>query len=100
MPGASSSNDCSSWASACDLQTALTWPPDWPSGKIIRLSGGVYTPHANNRSISFEITQNNNGVALYGGYVGGVGGNANNRDPGVYKTILSGNIDDLGTNGR
>jgi hypothetical protein len=93
------SGDCLSWASACELQTALEGAK---AGDEIWVAGGVYTPtaktpQADPRNATFQLM---NGVALYGGFAG----NETSRDERNWEeniTILSGDIDgnDITENG-
>ncbi len=57
--------DCSSWALACDLQTALRFAN---SGDQIWVRQGVHKPATTaDRNASFALK---NGVAIYGGFAG------------------------------
>jgi fibronectin type 3 domain-containing protein/5-hydroxyisourate hydrolase-like protein (transthyretin family) len=79
--------DGSSWAEAFkDLQDALDVAV---SGDQIWVAAGNYTPTAPNgdRTISFELK---NGVEIYGGFP--EKGDWENRDPELYETILSGDL--------
>ena len=81
--------DGSSWADAfTDLQAALAVATD---GDEVLVAEGTYTPHADDRSVSFALA----GVTVRGGYaIGGAAG----PDPAAYPTILSGDLagDDAG----
>jgi hypothetical protein len=65
-PAASGSGDCSNWANACTLQTALTGAV---SGDEIWVMAGLHKPTTDlsSRSATFTLK---NGVALYGGFAG------------------------------
>src|SRR5512139_379990 len=64
-PAAEGAGDCSSWANACTLQTALT---NAVSGDEVWMMEGVYKPTtAGDRAISFQLVS---GVAVYGGFSG------------------------------
>ncbi len=87
-PAASGTGDCSSWANACTLQTAL--------GKAIVedeiwAAAGVYKPTTNpaDRNAAFRLR---GGVAIYGGFAG-TETMRNQRNPTANLTILSGDID-------
>lgn len=85
---ATGSNDGTSWANAYkDLQTALA---NSVSGTDLWIAEGRYTPHATDRTKSFELK---NGVSLYGGFpTGGGDGTIAARFPARHPTILTGNI--------
>ncbi len=86
-PTARGSGNCSSWANACTLQTALAQAV---SGDEIWVKAGVHYPGAaGNRSATFTLK---NGVALYGGFAGTETAR-DQRDWQANKTILSGDID-------
>ena len=96
-PGALQTNTCLSWAQACDLQSALTWPVDTAPGEVW-VARGVYVPTAGlpgggPRSKTFLLP---NGVSVYGGFVG-TETDRSERDPRQNVTVLSG---DLGTVGE
>ena len=82
--------DCSSWANACDLQTALTGAA---SGDQIWVAAGVYKPGAA-RTDTFQLKT---GVAVYGGFAG-TETLLSERNPAANVTILSGDIDSNDTN--
>ncbi|HHY55949.1 MAG TPA: hypothetical protein GYA08_10985, partial [Chloroflexi bacterium] len=92
-PSAQGSGDCSSWANACTLQTALAQAV---SGDEIWVKAGAHYPGA--RSATFTLK---NGVSLYGGFAGTETAR-DQRDWQVNKTILSGDIDqnDINTDGN
>lgn len=85
-------NDGTSWSNAyTDLQSALANA----ACETVEVARGVYTPTATtDRTVSFKIRP---GLGVYGGYAG----TGSQRDPVVYPTVLSGDIDDndVGTNG-
>jgi hypothetical protein len=84
-PGAT--GGCSSWADACELQTALGLAG---SGDQIWVATGVYTPgSAGNRLATFPLQ---GGVALYGGFAG-TETSLEDRDWVANPTTLSGDID-------
>ncbi len=89
-PMAQGNGDCSDWANACTLQTALA---NAISGDEIWVKAGVHIPDPTGlvdpREASFNLKD---GVALYGGFAG----NENNRDERNWEaniTVLSGDID-------
>jgi LPXTG-site transpeptidase (sortase) family protein len=91
-PSAVGSGDCSSWANACTLQTALSVAV---SGDQIWVKAGVYYPGAaGDRTATFTLR---NGVALYGGFAG-TETLLSQRNWSTNKTILSGDIDQNDTN--
>lgn len=91
-PTAQGSGNCSNWANACTLQTALTTAI---SGDEIWVKAGVYYPGAaGNRTATFTLK---NGVALYGGFAG-TESSRDGRDWQANKTILSGDVDGNDTN--
>jgi len=65
-PTATGTGDCSSWANACTLQTALTGAA---SGDEIWAAAGVYKPTmlSTDRAATFQLKD---GVAIYGGFYG------------------------------
>lgn len=91
------SSDCSSWANACNLQTALDQAI---SGDEIWVQAGVHKPTSdpNDRTAVFALKT---GVALYGGFSGDET-NLEQRNWLANITILSGDIDsnDLNTDGN
>jgi hypothetical protein len=85
IPGGT--GDCSSWADACDLQSALT---SALSGDEIWAAAGTYKPTSDtDRTVSFVLK---NGVEIYGGFAGTETARSQ-RDPATNVTILSGDID-------
>jgi len=78
--------DCSSWANACNLQSALGAAS---SGDEIWVMAGTYIPTSGtDRAISFQLV---NAVAIYGGFAGTETARSQ-RDPEANLTILSGEI--------
>ncbi len=95
-PTAQGSGDCSSWANACPLQTALAQAI---AGDEIWVQAGVHYPGAaGNRTATFSLK---NGVAIYGGFAGTETAR-DQRDWQAHPTILSGDIDhnDINTDGN
>jgi hypothetical protein len=86
-PTAQGAANCSSWANACTLQTALD---SAVSGDEIWAKMGVYYPGPSG-STSSTFTMKN-GVAVYGGF-NGTETSRDQRDWQTNKTILSGDID-------
>ena len=85
IPGGT--GDCSSWANACTLQTALTGAA---SGNEIWVAAGTHKPTAGaDRTATFQLM---NSVALYGGFAGTETSRIE-RNPALNVTILSGDID-------
>ncbi|MFC2031082.1 hypothetical protein ACFLWA_10175 [Chloroflexota bacterium] len=82
-PGGSS--DCSSWPSACDLQTALATALVHDE---IWVAEGVHTPGTSR----FDTFQLITGVAVYGGFAG-TETSRDQRDWRAHATILSGDLD-------
>lgn len=91
-PTAKGTGDCSSWANACTLQTALTGAI---AGDEIWVMAGVHKPTtvSTERDASFELI---NEVAIYGGFAGTETAR-DQRDPTTNITVLSGDIDDNDT---
>jgi hypothetical protein len=87
-PAASGSNDCSSWANACTLQSALG---SATSGNQIWVAAGLHKPTTSttDRAATFQLKS---GVAVYGGFDGSETA-LSQRDPSEHVTILSGDID-------
>lgn len=86
-PTARGKGDCSEWANACTLQTALDQAQ---SGDEIWVRAGVHKPTTdNNPNISFVLKD---GVALYGGFAG-TETSRDARDWVANPTVLSGDID-------
>jgi hypothetical protein len=84
----SGTGNCSSWADACILQTALTGAG---SGDEIWVAAGVYKPTTDpaNRVANFHLKS---GLAAYGGFTG-TETIRDQRNPAINITILSGDID-------
>ena len=82
---ATGSEDCSSWANACTLQTAISLSL---SGDKIWVQAGTHIPDPTDRAISFNLK---NGVAIFGGF-NGTETQRNQRNPAVNVTILSGDL--------
>lgn len=86
-PTAGGSGDCSSWANACTLQTALLNASD---GDQIWVQMGLHKPTTTaDRTIAFELPT---GVAVYGGFAG-TETQLEQRDWQENLTVLSGDID-------
>ncbi len=85
---ATGNNDGSDWENAyTDLQDALAMGDNFD----VHIAQGTYKPTTNTaRGIAFEMPQ---GIELLGGYPSGGG----ERNPALYPTILSGDIDNDGT---
>ncbi len=89
-PGAS--GDCSSWANACELQTAIAAAE---ASDQIWVAAGTYKPTTgSDRSISFQLKT---GVAIYGGFAG-TESSLSQRDWESNLTTLSGDIGTQGDN--
>jgi hypothetical protein len=93
-------NDGSSWTNAYKyLQDALADAASDPNVNEIRVAQGTYRPDettsdpngTGNRIATFNLI---NGVALRGGYAGVTEVDPNKRDIDLYKTILSGDLND------
>jgi hypothetical protein len=85
--GTIGSGDCSDWANACQLQTALFTAQ---AGAEIWVASGVYTP-GTTVTATFNLTA---GVTLYGGFPSSGNPGWNDRDWATQITVLSGDIDD------
>ena len=84
--------DCSSWANACTLQTALTAAA---SGEEIWVAAGAHKPTTgSDRTATFQLKDN---VAIYGGFAGTETAR-DQRNFEAYVTILTGDLngDDVG----
>ena len=92
-PAAGGSGDCSSWANACTLQTALAAAD---SGDEIWVRAGVHKPTSDpdDRAAVFALKS---GVGVYGGFAGAED-SREQRDWQANPTILSGDIDSNDTN--
>jgi len=85
-PTASGTGDCSNWANACALQTALTGAI---SGQEIWAAAGTHKPTTGtDRAATFQLK---NGVPLYGGFAGTETARSQ-RNPALNVTTLSGEI--------
>jgi len=84
---AAGANNGANWDDAyTSLQDALAVAQ---AGKNIAVAQGTYKPtESRERTATFQLI---NGVAIYGGYPAG-GGAWAERNPGLYQTILSGDI--------
>ena len=79
--------NCSTWANACTLQTALTGAT---IGDEIWVAAGAYKPTSGtDRTATFQLKS---GVAVYGGFAGTETAR-DQRNPAINITILSGDID-------
>ncbi|MBI5293979.1 MAG: S-layer homology domain-containing protein [Chloroflexi bacterium] len=87
-PVASGLGNCSSWANACTLQTALT---NAPRDTEIWAAMGTHRPTTStvNRDATFQLKDS---VAVYGGFKG-TETTRDQRDPAANVTVLSGDID-------
>ncbi|MBN1180204.1 MAG: DUF11 domain-containing protein [Anaerolineae bacterium] len=95
-PTAQGSGDCSSWANACTLQTALG---NAASDDEIWVQAGVHKPTVTtDRTISFTL---DSGAYIFGGF-DGTETSLDQRDWQANVTILSGDIDnnDVNTDGN
>ncbi|PEN04737.1 hypothetical protein CRI93_14745, partial [Longimonas halophila] len=93
-------DDGSSWTDAyTTLQDALASATGTDE---IWMAAGTYYPDEgtgvtnDDRTASFTVTGNQNGLAIYGGFAGGESAREQ-RDPDANETILSGDIDGDGT---
>ncbi len=85
VPIAQGSGNCSSWANACTLQTALAQAQ---SGDEIWVKAGVHYP-GTLVTATFVLTNN---VAVYGGFAG-TENSRNQRNWQTAITVLSGDVD-------
>lgn len=91
-PSVTGTGDCSSWANACTLQTALGVAT---SGDEIWVGAGTHKPTAgSDRSATFQLK---NGVGVYGGFAMTVQLRSQ-RNWTVNITVLSGDIGTAGSN--
>jgi predicted outer membrane repeat protein len=91
IPTGLTSGACESWATACELQYALSTAI---FGQEIWAAAGIYHPGATGeRTATFQLK---NGVALYGGFAG----TESSRDARNWNTNLSILSGDLNDNGR
>jgi parallel beta-helix repeat protein len=97
---ANGANNGTSWADAYNyLQDALTDANSNGDVNEIWVAAGIYTPDSNSanpngsgdRTATFQLL---NDVAIYGGFPPGPDPNWKDRDPNIYETILSGDLDD------
>jgi predicted outer membrane repeat protein len=90
-PSATGTGDCSSWANACTLQTALAAAV---SGNEIWVMAGTHKPTTGiGRGFTFQLVT---GVAVYGGFTGTETAlSERDPNPATNGTILSGNINIL-----
>jgi hypothetical protein len=85
-PIAINAGNCTSWANACALQTALS---SAVSGDEIWVAAGTYKPTTGtDRNATFQLKT---GVAIYGGFAGAET-TRDQRDPVTNPTILSGDL--------
>lgn len=89
-PTAVGAGDCSSWANACTLQSALAAASD---GQIWARAGLYKPAAAGARDASFALKNN---VALFGGFAGTETA-LGQRNPTTNLTVLSGDIDNNDT---
>ena len=90
QPSGLTSGVCISWASACELQYALSLAV---SGDEIWVATGMYYPTGEiDRSISFVLRNN---ISIFGGF-SGTETLRSQRDPVVNVTTLSGDINTVG----
>ncbi len=100
-PDGVSTNDCFSWATACDMQTALENGDDYPIDEIW-VAAGTYKPSKDKydlssgsaREYTFKLRE---GVGLYGGFAGDEI-DRSQRDLVANPTILSGDLGVTGNN--
>ena len=85
VPGGAGTADCSNWANACTLQSALGTAT---SGDQVWVDKGVYTP-GTHQGDTFTIPP---GAAVYGGFAGTETA-LFERNPVANVTVLSGDID-------
>ncbi len=85
QPTPAGAKDCTTWANACSLAAALNYASN---GDQIWVAAGTHTPHASDRSATFQLK---NGVAIYGGF-NGTETQLNQRSPLANLTILSGDL--------
>ncbi len=91
-PAAAGTEDCSSFADACTLQTALGGAA---SGDQVWVKAGVYLPGAL-QSDTFAVPS---GVSVYGGFAGTEGpSDFGLRNPVANLTVLSGDLEGNDTN--
>lgn len=97
-PGGLTSGTCLDWANACELRYLLSSVATVDTEVWVK--AGVYKPTATvgDKSATFNIPP---GVAVYGGFDGSEA-SAEDADPAVNVTILSGDInnDDVNTDGN
>jgi hypothetical protein len=89
-PSATGSDDCSSWANACTLQSALGVAV---SGDEIWVAEGTYAP-GTDRAATFQLKS---GVGVYGGFAGTETA-PGERDWVAHPTVLSGDVGTPGDN--
>ncbi len=86
-PNGSTTGECQSWDTACDLQTALAAAI---SGDELWVAEGIYTPGwPGYRQATFQLKE---GVEIYGGFAGDESA-LGQRSWTAHPTILSGDID-------
>jgi predicted outer membrane repeat protein len=83
-----------------NLQVALAAATDQDGDGDIEvwIAEGVYVPHASDRDVSFDLQD---GMKLIGGWRGAYGSDGNSglkRNPNLYQTILSGELQNDGNN--
>jgi len=88
-----------------DASSGTTWRSAFPNvqdaidaastngGGEVWIKNGIYKPRDTGREASFELKP---GIRLYGGFLGGET-EREERNPKAYRTVLSGDIDKIGS---